>query len=258
MENKTYKLLVAAIITGVLAAVVVIVVLVSLNSSTPQNSTNSANSQADSREKGQYFTSDVNKVWNENMVLGNFANAQNHFVEYADPMCGYCAKFSLALIHNKSTFHQNYLDNGKLSLEVRLTDLLQSDDKRDNSKRAAEYAYCAADQNRFEDYYDAFIEELDKDYFSKGIGSYHGAPEIEKLPDSYYDNVAKNANLDTGELSDCLKSGKGGSQLRMATASASKIINGGLPNFWFNNFKTGGFEGGWENVLKMFAAGGVS
>ncbi|MDR2799442.1 MAG: DsbA family protein [Bifidobacteriaceae bacterium] len=254
MDSKTYKLLAAAIIVGVVALIAVVVVIVTLNSSSTNNT--AASNQADA--SSNYFSASTDKVWNENMVLGNFEKAHNHFVEYADPMCGYCGKFSLALIENKPKFHSDYLDNNKLSLEVRLTDLLQSDDKVDNSKRAAEYAYCAADQGRFEDYYDAFMEQLNKDYFSKGIGSYHGAPEIEHLADSYYDDVAKGVNLDEGKLLSCIKSGQGGAQLKKTTASANRIINGGLPNFWFNDFKTGGFEGGWDNVKKMFAAGGVA
>ncbi|MDR3127896.1 MAG: thioredoxin domain-containing protein [Bifidobacteriaceae bacterium] len=253
MDNKTYKLLVGVIVASLLAVVVVIVVIVSLNNTDSNSITASTNSP----NVNSSLAADPDKPWHANMVLGSFAKTKNHFVEYADPMCGYCGKFSLALIHNSSELYSKYLNNNKLTLEVRLTDFLQQS-QEDNSTRAAEYAYCAADQNKFFDYYDSFMTKLDKDYFSKGIGSYHGAPEIPHLVDSYYDGVASQAGVDSASLSSCLSSGKGQSLLNQATVSAQKIVTQGLPSFNFNSFTTSGFDGSWETVKKMFAAGGVS
>ncbi|MDR3116623.1 MAG: DsbA family protein [Bifidobacteriaceae bacterium] len=254
MDNKTYKLLVGAIVVSLLAIITVIVVVVTLNS--PSSNNNASPNASPSETSTLTFSADPDTPWNKNMVLGNFDKTKNHFVEYSDPMCGYCGKFSLALIHNNAELHSKYIDNNKMSLEVRLTDMLQQEEK-DNSKRAAEYAYCAADQNKFHDYYDAFMNQMDKDYFSRGIGAYHGAPEIPHLEDSYYDAVAQNSGVDQAKLSSCLSSGQGESAVLKATMSARKTATSGLPSFVFNSFTTSGFNGDWATIEKMFSAGGI-
>ncbi|MDR3152174.1 MAG: DsbA family protein [Bifidobacteriaceae bacterium] len=254
MDNKTYKLLVGAVITSLLAIITVIVVVITLNSSSSNN--NASPKASPTATSALTFSPDPGTPWNKNMVLGDFDKAQNHFVEYSDPMCGYCGKFSLALIHNKTELYSKYIDNNKMSLEVRLTDMLQQEEK-DNSKRAAEYAYCAADQNNFHNYYDNFMNQMNKDYFSRGIGAYHGAPEIPHLEDSYYDSVALSSGLDQGKLSSCLSSGQGETDVLKATMSAKQAVTSGLPSFVFNSFTTSGFNGDWPTIEKMFSAGGI-
>jgi glutaredoxin len=193
-------------------------------------------------------------VWNPEMTLGK-AEAENHFIEYTDPFCPYCAKFNRALHSNLSDFSKEYLDTGKIQFEVRLVSVLTDPE---NSNVAGAYAYCAAEQGKFWDFYPALLDQIDADYFSKGIGSYHGAPDIPFLENSFYDAIVTKAGLDSGKIGSCLASGTGERGLGVATQTAKQGMNSGVPLFIFNDFKTSGFEGDYSRIKQMIAAGGVS
>ena len=86
-------------------------------------------------------------------------NAPVKIVEYADILCPYCAKA------NEDTIPQieaDYIDSGKVHYEVRLVAMISPD-----SQRAAEGAYCAAEQGKFWSYIDTAYSETWDNYYSQ-------------------------------------------------------------------------------------------
>lgn len=253
LSRKSYiigSVIFGVVILFIISAIILAVVLGGGNSqSSSDNSSGASNNNLST-------SSDV--IWNKAMVLGDPNTAEHHFVEYSDIFCPYCFQFSSTIFTNYTDVKKNYLDNKKMSLELRLTYLLQSKPE-DNSQRSAEYAFCAADQNQFWPFYEGLLSQINTDYFSKGIGAYHGAPDIEHLEDSYYDNVARDAGLNIDNLNSCISSNKGASMAKEATSAAIEAVGqNGLPYFDFGSYKGGGFSGDYKRTKELFKAGGVS
>lgn len=191
-------------------------------------------------------------VWNQQMTKGD-TDAPNTIINYTDILCPYCAKFHNAT--SNSTFDKDYIESGKVRMEIRVTSLLPNN----NSTRAGESTYCAADQDRFFDYYDSLINKLTSDYFDRGIGVSKTGPKIPDLDDSYYTDIASKLNMDTQRLSDCLKNND---KLAIITANTQRAIQilpygSGVPYFFINDWSGSGFTGDYSTVQKMMRAGGV-
>ena len=194
-------------------------------------------------------------VWDSELSQGS-NEAPHTFVYYTDAMCPYCAKFHNAL--EDSSFKEEYLDTGKVHLEVRLSAMLE--EKNGNSKLAGESTYCAANQNRFHEYYDALTQKTTREYFDKGIGVSQTSPKIPKLRDDYFIDVAQNSNLKMDEFTNCLKNGETTQQLAEATQKTAEALpyGSGVPYFVVNNsFTSSGFDGDYERITQMLRAGGV-
>ena len=108
---------------------------------------------------------------------------------------------------------QCHIEEKKVFYELRLTNLLASyhpdeDGLVANSTNSAAAGYCAADQNKFWEWYGWILKKLDNDYFSKGIGDSAGAKQrVPKLDVSYFTKVGdKIEDLDENELSKCVVS----------------------------------------------------
>jgi protein-disulfide isomerase len=257
-KSSRNSLIIAGSIISVVLVVVAIVVI-NIMGGGGKNSTTANQNDTSKTDQTQYPRLDKNAVWNDNMVYGD-KTAKNHFVEYSDIFCPYCAKFSKEVWGHMSEMKQNYLDNKQFFLEFRLTDFLtrpgEPDKGGDNSTRAAEHVYCAAHQKQFWPYYEALIDKIDQNYFSKGIGAYHGAPEIPVLDNSFYVDVAKDLNLNMSQFQKCIDDKVGYKDVKQATQSAqSDTGNKGLPYFRFNQYTSAGFNNDWSTVQKMFAAG---
>jgi protein-disulfide isomerase len=194
-------------------------------------------------------------VWSEAMTMGN-KEAEHHFTVYTDIYCPYCDNYSRALEENLDEFQRDYIDSGKVFYEIRLTDMIA--DHSPNSERGGESGYCAADQNKFWDYYHGILSQLKDDYHSKGIGTSKTSPEIPKLDDDYYIDVARKVDgLDVAAFTDCLTDHKMLDTLNQNTTKAAQTISSGLPYFVFDEWTSSGFEGDWKTIKSMFRAGGV-
>ncbi|MDR1033638.1 MAG: thioredoxin domain-containing protein [Bifidobacteriaceae bacterium] len=241
-SNMLFKIILA------LVAVFIIIIAVIIAISLSQQSDNNSQTPSD--------IFNPNTVWNQNMLMGN-ADATNKLVVYSDLFCPFCRKEAEAIHANEATFDSEYINNSLLNYEIRMTDILQSKSD-DNSTRGGEMLYCAAEQGKFWDYYYDMLDKLNTEYFSKGIGAYHGAPEIPKLTDDFYLSQAEKTALDVTKMNTCLKSGTGLAELRKSTNSARAVLNSGLPAFYVNDkYVTSGFDGEYSAIKQVLTAGGL-
>lgn len=213
---------------------------------------------------------DIN-VWNKAMTIGDVETAEHVFYDYTDIMCPYCDKFALAMDAHLEDFKKEYAEEKKVFYEVRLTNLLATFHPGEesivaNSTNSAAAGYCAADQNKFWEWYGWVLEKLNNDYFSKGIGDSASAKQhIPKLDVGYFTKVGdKIKDLDENKLSECIASDSTSATVKKWTQKAAKVIQGGLPYYVFNTYISPGFDGNWEvehdwkNAKTMFEAGIVS
>jgi len=200
-------------------------------------------------------------TWNDNMVLGNAETAKYHYTMYTDIFCPYCDKFSDAVMANFDEFKEQYINQKEILFEIRITDLNYESGHSNNSRPAAEGAYCAAKQNKFWEYYHGILGQLYKDYHSKGIGTDINAPKIPDLEMDYFYDIAKEAELDSDQFISCMENHEAADELDRNTQRASAATGGGIPYFTFGNFKTSGFAGtfaadsDWEQAKLMLDAG---
>ncbi len=206
-------------------------------------------------EPSQAANAAVDEIWYEEMTKGD-KDAPNKFVYYTDIACPFCAKFHKAS-SPETDFDEDYIESGKVHMEIRVTDLLSSNNE--NSTRAGESAYCAADQDKFFDYYDTIVTKFDDDYFSKNIGTSPASPKIPKLEDDYYHDAAKTAGLNFDEFTECLDSGEKAKDVRDATNKTIPLLpyGRGVPYFEVNDYKTSGFAGDYDTVKQLMMAGQV-
>lgn len=143
-------------------------------------------------------------------------------VEYADVLCPYCAKANLDTIPK---IKAAYIDTNKAHYEVRLVALIAPD-----SQRAAEGAYCAAEQNKFWDYLNTAYQQTWNDYYSKGK-----TPEaIPLFQQGRIDEFARGLSLDMLKWNDCMQSGKYISVINANQTTMSQIKAYGTPHFIIN------------------------
>jgi protein-disulfide isomerase len=199
------------------------------------------------------------ETWEPEMTYGS-PEAANHFIEYVDMMCPYCAKFHAALQAGYDDFRRDYLDTNKIYYELRLVDIVSEHSK--NSYRGNIAGYCAARQpGKFWGFYDNMQDYLTDNYYSKGIGDKKGAPEIPKWDDQIFYDQAEQSDLDMTEFKDCFDAEQPKDVLaantRKAQMSMTKNSISGVPYFVFNNYVSSGFEGNYSTIQRMFKAGGV-
>lgn len=206
-------------------------------------------------EPSQAANAAVDEIWYEEMTKGD-KDAPNKFVYYTDIACPFCAKYHKAS-SPETDFDEDYIESGKVHMEIRVTDLLSSNNE--NSTRAGESAYCAADQDKFFDYYDAIVDKFDTDYFSKNIGTSPAGPKVPKLEDSYYIEAAEDSKLDVDAFTECLDSGSKVTEVRAATNKTIPALpyGRGVPYFEVNDYKTSGFAGDYDTVKQLMMAGQV-
>jgi protein-disulfide isomerase len=199
------------------------------------------------------------ETWQPEMTYGS-PEAANHFIEYVDMMCPYCAKFHTALQASFDDFQRDYLDPSKIYYELRLVDIVSEHSQ--NSYRGNIAGYCAARQpGKFWKFYDNMQNYLTDNYYSKGIGDKKGAPEIPKWEDQVFYDQAEKSDLDMTEFKDCFDAQQPKDELaantRKAQASMANNSISGVPYFVFNDYISSGFEGNYSTIQRMFKAGGV-
>lgn len=201
-----------------------------------------------------------NGAWNNNMVVGA-SDAPNRIVEYGDYFCFYCSQFHEQVASDK--FKEKYLDTNKVRVETRPVTLLAGPHSP-NSEAGAEAAFCAADQNKYDEYSNHIIPRIKHDYFDKGIGvkamdgKLLASPKtIEKLPQDYFNKSAKAVGMDVSAFDDCMT--KETHKHTISRNTQKSLTQGvrGLPHIIINDYVASGFDGGWDGFELMLKSGKV-
>lgn len=176
------------------------------------------------------------KTANTQMVKGN-PKAPVKIVEYADFLCPYCAKFTHDVM---PSIEQNYIDTGKVAVEFRPVNVIAED-----SGRAAEGAYCAADQKKFWDYYTTAYNLTWNNYYAEG----KKPADVPLFKAVVINDVARQAGLNVDSFSTCIQSGK--YTTAVATMTKQMADNGfnGTPSFLINQQHYTGYAP--YNVVKL-------
>lgn len=196
----------------------------------------------------------ADQAWTASMTTGP-EEAKSHYIMYTDLMCPYCDVFSREIMDHWDEF-QDYLAEHKILFEVRMTDMLYEGNGSEKSRDAGEAAYCAAQENKFWDFYHGALAALWDDYHSKGIGSSKTAPPITDMPDGYWLEIGQAAGLGE-QFESCVKNHETAEELDYNTRRASQVA-AGLPSFKFNKFTTSGFSDTWDwTYVKMMLDAGL-
>lgn len=194
-------------------------------------------------------------VWHESMLMGD-KDAPSKLIEYTDYFCSFCAEFQEPTMTDE--FKKGYIESGELNYEARVVTVLR--EISPNTNQGAEAAHCAADQGKFWEYSETIVPKIKKEFFDKGIGVKNVANPrpIEKLPLSYFTDVAKKVDADVDEFTSCMENGKFTNQIEADTNRAIGLGVTGLPFIVANDYVTSGFQGGWSGLEKILQAGGVT
>lgn len=182
--------------------------------------TNNQRTAENIRESG------VLDVKDERMIKGDIDNPLS-VVEYADILCPYCAR-----AHNEilPRIEADYIDTGKARFEVRLVGIIRPD-----SQRAAEGAYCAAEQGKFWDYLDKAYQETWDDFYSQG----KGPEEVDTFNDRNIEAFAERVGVGSYPWKECMESGKYREALDKNVDGMRQIQAYGTPYFLFNGIGYG-------------------
>lgn len=173
-------------------------------------------------------TSSFLEVANQSMVIGD-KDAPVKMVEYADPLCPYCAKFSNEV---KPELIKNYINTGKVRLEYRPMAYLAAD-----STKASEGMFCAAEQNKFWEFHDLAYQKTWSDFYSQN----KGPSEVDLFRAGKINSLAEEAGLSIGEFTDCMTSGKYTNEVQQQSSKAQAMGITGTPKFYINDQEYTGF-----------------
>ena len=197
--------------------------------------------------------SNAEMVWDEQMTIGNL-EAKNYFIIYSDLVCPYCLAFENAIIEHEDDF-QKYIEQNDILVEVRLSDFLYEygESNPEHSRCSAIATYCAKDEGRFWDYYNAAVSTVWDDFFS-GAGK-SGFTSLNKQDASYWTKIGEKIGLGD-EFKSCIANETPLKEIQENAAKSAKLTNG-MPYFKFNKFTSSGFDlaGDWQDVLMYFQAG---
>jgi protein-disulfide isomerase len=165
-----------------------------VDSKTDQNVDSEKSTQNDSNNAGDKNSTGEADVSNQELIIGSPA-APATIVEYGDFKCPQCNKFH----HNAGAeIRKKYIDTGKAKLVFRNLPFIA-----DDSRTAAQGAFCAQEQSKFTIYHDTLYNYIwDKHYSS---GDYSAESKnifgVDKLPD-----ILKDTSIDTVKMRQCLES----------------------------------------------------
>jgi len=183
----------------ILAAVVIAVLLITLNLT-----------------QGATQTADLPNP--AGMSLGD-PNAPVKVEEFSDFQCPYCAQFAL---NAQAGFIEKYVKTGKVYFTYIPFSFIGPE-----SVRAAEAAYCAADQNKFWEFHDTLFKN-------------QGGENTGVFSDNKLIGFAQKTGLNMAEFRSCFDSGKykekvqtdlNDGKARGVTGTPSFIVNGQKPVF---------------------------
>lgn len=144
-------------------------------------------------------------------------------VEYADMLCPYCAKVNEEVMPR---LQADYIETNKARYEIRLVAMIAPD-----SQRAAEGAYCAAEQNKFWDYVDLAYKETWQNYYSRS----KSPQEVPIFKVGQITQFASRLGLDVSKWQGCLDSERYAEVLEKNLAKMSEMKAYGTPYFLFND-----------------------
>ena len=166
---------------------------------TREKSTDSSESQAKqvTSKSSDNEKSNSDSNLSADLVIGS-PSAKVTIVEYADFKCPTCNRF-----HREAgqEVRKEYLDTGKAKIVFRNLPFISED-----SRTAAEGAYCANDQSKFVQYHDLLFNHIYDEYYSKGK-----ITEGESEPVFSTENLKKlvtQVGIDDAEFEACLNDGK--------------------------------------------------
>ena len=193
------------------------------------------------------------KVWDKDMTIGNL-EAKNYFIIYSDLVCPYCVAFENAIIEHEDDFKQ-YIKDNDILVEIRLSDFLYEygEARAEHSRYSAIATYCAKNEGKFWDYYDAAVTTVWKDFFKDNGKA--GFTNLNKKDQSYWTKIGTKIGL--GEsFESCVENQTPLPEIKQNAAKSAKLANG-MPYYKFNNFTSSGFDpsGDWDDVLMYFQAG---
>lgn len=244
MSNRMFKFLMIGVGVVIAACVAIIVCYSALSSG---NGSNSAEKQGDPAAKIDTKTIkalSADQIWSKAAFIGN-EKAEHKLVVYSDLFCPYCRKAFEAIKQNMDDFKGAFIDNNKLSYELRITDGLTNPSDPDESYISTiggEVVQCAALQNHFWDYLGATEDKIYEDYYSKGLGDRHRDKatepdwrqhQIKRMGTDYFTDIAKTVDgMDMDKLNTCISSGEGMKKLKQYTISATKVGIHSFPDFF--------------------------
>jgi protein-disulfide isomerase len=162
-------------------------------------------------------------------------NAPLKVVEFGDFQCPFCTRF---WDESEKSFIRDYVATGKVYFTYRALSFLGPE-----SKRAAEAAYCAGEQNKFWEYHDVLFAN-------------QGAENSSTFSDANLAAFARSAGLDQARFVDCLSSGTYAARVEQDAADAKQAGIDSSPSFLINGALLVGaspydeFAHIIENVLK--------
>lgn len=143
-------------------------------------------------------------------------------VEYADILCPYCAKANEQIIPH---IQSDYIDRDEAHYEVRLVAMISPD-----SERAAEGAYCAAEQNKFWNYIDMAYQETWNNYYSQ-----NKPPEdVPLFRKEAIASFARRVGVDTSQWQHCMDEGTYKATIAQNQQQMTAIKAYGTPHFIIN------------------------
>lgn len=152
------------------------------------------------------------------------SEAPVRIVEYADVLCPYCAEINQQQLPQ---LEKDYIDEDQVHFELRLVAVIDPD----NSQRAAEAAYCAADQEAFWSFIDEVYSYTWKNYYQKG----KKPTDITEFEEG---EIAKFASrikeLDVDKWQKCLDRGEHTERIEDNQREMARLGGSGTPLFNIN------------------------
>jgi protein-disulfide isomerase len=243
MTKRAFYALLSAIGIVVVATIVIIL---SVQGTKSDDSSSSAEHEDPGKkvDTSKISTLPADTIWSKASFQGS-ETAEHKLVVYADLFCPYCRKEYEAIEQNMDDFKATFLDTGLLSYELRLVDALNDPTDPEEtyiSTTGGEVVYCAAEQDKFWEYYQAIQDKIYDDYYSKKLGDRHYDRTTEPdwkehslpyLDTEYFTSITTNpeVDLDQAKLDTCLESGSGMLKMKQALLSAQKVKVSSFPSF---------------------------
>jgi len=155
------------------------------------------------------------EIGERDAVLGD-PGAPVTVIEYGDFQCPFCARF-----HSQvgERLREEYIAEGKVKMVFRNFQFLGPE-----STAAAEAAECAKDQGKFWAFHDAIYDEETRD------GREHNG----NLNRDFFVRTAQALDLNAGDFSSCIDSGKYAAQVAADTEAASAVGVNSTPTTYIN------------------------
>jgi protein-disulfide isomerase len=141
-------------------------------------------------------------------------NAPVKIIEYSDFQCPYCGKFT---IDTEQQLIDAYIATGKVYFEYHSFGEFIGPE----SKRSAEAAYCAGDQNKFWEMHDIIFAN-------------HTGENVGDFTDKRLTAFANKLGLEMGAFNDCFTSGKYAEQVKQDGLDGRKAGVQATPSFTIN------------------------